>query len=1670
VLIAISSISLDEDSFYNFTPSATDIDVGDTLLASSTRVISAPEQGSTSVNTANGIITYTPIADFNGADSFSYQVSDNQGALSNVATVNITVNALNDIPVLVNDIISTPEDTAVLIDVLANDSDIDTGDSISNLVIVTEPSKGTLSIIDAKVNYQPDSDYFGSDSFTYQAQDSTGALGIAATVFINISGSNDSPVAVNDSITTDEDVAVTIDVLNNDTDIEDGIDATTVTAIVQPGQGTISINSTTGEISYTPNADINGSDSFSYIVKDNQDATSNEAIVNISISAVNDAPVANDDSVADVQEDTVYPINVLGNDTDVEDNLDATTVSITAQPTQGSVTVDTITGMINYTPGNNFFGFDSFSYNVKDTGNTSSNIATVTLTIASVNDIPTASDDSYTMNEDSVSNFAVLNNDNDIDGTLDSTTLAISQSVNNGILTVNTDGSVDYRPNNNYVGSDSFTYTVQDNEDAESNAAVVTIIVNNVNDAPSINSTAITTVNEDEVYSYLIKSTDIDTGDSLTYSGTGIPSWLMLTDNGDGSASLTGTPDNEDLGVNNITLIVSDNDNATAEQSFAITVVNTNDIPEITGTPDLTVAEDSAYSFTPSVTDDDSDDTHTFSIVNQPGWASFDSVTGALTGTPTNNNVGITTNIVITVSDSSGATAQLTAFTITVTNTNDAPLITGTPATTVAEDSAYNFTPSVTDVDSGDIQTFSIVNSPDWASFDTVTGRLSGTPTNDNVGITENIVITVSDSSAATAQLTAFSITVTNTNDAPVITGTPATTVAEDSAYSFTPRVTDVDSDDIQTFSIVNSPGWASFDTATGRLSGTPTNDNVGITESIVITVSDSSGATAQLTAFTITVTNTNDAPVAVDDSITLTFSEDGRYLINVLDNDSDIDDGDSLTVINASASIGSVSVENNQLVYLSLAGVQSGIELEYVISDGHLENGTARATVDLFIEADINEELPVITLPADIDMNATGLFTKIDLGVATALDSTGQQIPASLVDSITLFEPGSHLVYWQAQDSQGLETIAAQKVTVHPLITISNNAQTAEGTSHSIKVYLNGTAPSYPVVIPFTVSGSSDVSDHNLVSGEVVIDQGHSGVIEFNVIKDNISEDNENLIISLDNSVNLGSKSVYTLDILEENIAPQISFSVTQNNEQRFLIESNAEQVIIVSQAVDANVNDTHIYNWDDSETGLIDLDSDETTYTFDTTGLTSGIKKIHLTVTDNAEIPLSTSVDIYLEVVDSLVTLTNDEDSDGDLIPDAQEGYGDADSDGIPDYLDNISNCNVMPQQLNDDTGFLIESEAGVCLRKGSTIANNETGGIQLQIHELLPDDEATNVGGLFDFIAYNLPLAGQSFNLVLPQRLPIPENAIYRKLKPDVGWVEFVVDANNTVSSTAGEFGFCPPPGDAIWEEGLTAGHWCVQITVQDGGANDDDGLANNSIVDPSGVAVWVSDNNFPEAVGESVTMPWNSEITLDVLENDSDSDGDNLTLTSARVDFGVVEIQSGKLVYTPSLNFFGIALINYTITDGNGGTGFALVTINVLENKAPVANDDRATTDDHTAINIDVLVNDSDKEGDNLTIISANAEKGLVTISDNQLHYTPLKGFIGVDIIHYTIDDGKHNGTAGQVSAKVSVTIKAHQSTVTVRNSSGGVGTGILIIASMLFIFRRYRKNRGLANTT
>jgi len=380
------------------------------------------------------------------------------------------------------------------------------------------------------------------------------------------------------------------------------------------------------------------------------------------------------------------------------------------------------------------------------------------------------------------------------------------------------------------------------------------------NTPPTISGTPAATAIVGNSYAFTPEAADPD-GQVLSFSIDNLPGWASFDTL---TGELSGSPGDNDVGTfAGIVISVSDGAASNSLPAFDITVSAgepppaDNRAPVISGSPAPAVTVGSAYSFRPTASDPDGQ-ALSFSITGKPGWATFSGSTGRLSGTPGSGAVGTHPGIVISVSDGTASTA-LPAFTITVVAANRAPLIRGTPATSVVAGQAYSFQPTASDAD-GDALAYSITGRPSWATFNTQTGRLSGTPSASNVGSFNNVLVSVSDG-IAISSLPAFSIRVDAANRAPAISGNPPTSVIAGQAYSFQPTASDADGDTLA-YSIMGRPSWASFNTQTGRLSGTPT--SAGTHGGIVISVDDGR-ATASLPAFTITVSApppANRAPV----------------------------------------------------------------------------------------------------------------------------------------------------------------------------------------------------------------------------------------------------------------------------------------------------------------------------------------------------------------------------------------------------------------------------------------------------------------------------------------------------------------------------------------------------------------------------------------------------------------------------------------------------------------------------------------------------------------------------------------------------------------------------------------------------------------------------------------
>ena len=355
-------------------------------------------------------------------------------------------------------------------------------------------------------------------------------------------------------------------------------------------------------------------------------------------------------------------------------------------------------------------------------------------------------------------------------------------------------------------------------------------------------------------------------------------------------------------------LLAACNDDGASQDTQRSTSIGqasgTNAPPILQGTPAGTVTAGDTYDYAPIASDPDGD-ALTFSITRKPDWATFDATTGRLFGTPQESDVGEHTGIAISASDGQ-AESMVGPFVVTVVSatdpappppSNSAPVISGSPATSVAAGSAYEFTPTASDAD-GDPLEFSIQNQPAWAAFDAATGRLSGTPGDGDAGGYSGIVISVGDGQVEVA-LDPFSIVVEPqgggtppaANTPPTISGTPPASVIAGESYAFVPGARDADGDAL-TFSIRNKPAWANFSATSGRLSGRPGASALGTYGGIEISVSDGTD-TATLSAFSITVVEPPNTAPAISGSPARTVTAGTSYGFTPTASDAD---GDSLT------------------------------------------------------------------------------------------------------------------------------------------------------------------------------------------------------------------------------------------------------------------------------------------------------------------------------------------------------------------------------------------------------------------------------------------------------------------------------------------------------------------------------------------------------------------------------------------------------------------------------------------------------------------------------------------------------------------------------------------------------------------------------------------------------
>jgi VCBS repeat-containing protein len=1000
-------IVTDEDAPVGFMMNGTDQD-GDTL---SFVLVSGPAYGLlTDFNGTSGQATYSPALGYNGQDVVTFRVDDGSNT-SDLGTIEFTINPVNDAPLASNITgIVTEEDSSVLINLGPSISDED-GDSIT-LSIVNMPDNGTL--VDngnGTVTYTPNSNYNGQDGFTFKGTDGILDSNVAQAS-ISVSPVNDAPIAENLTLTTPEDTELTIVLVNSTTDVDGDVNSLVI--VEQPSNGVLVTSSDNHTVTYTPNPDFNGDDSFSYTISDGV-LDSGIGTITITVTPVNDPPITSPESFTNVTviEDNPTIIDIISNVTDPEGG--PLTICNVTQPSNGTVVVNT-NGTVTYTPDPDYNGPDSFDFTVCDNDG-GSTTGTVTVIVYGVNDAPVAVDmDDITTDEDTPVEIVLQVTDPDVGDTL--SYAIVSFPMHGDLSDVSENGTVTYSPEANYHGTDSFAFKANDGT-IDSNNATATIIINPVNDAPTIVDGSLGNIEVDED-----GSTDIDIisnvndadGDLLSVTDISQPSHGTVTDNGDGT--VTYTPDADYNGPDSFEFTVEDGNGGTTTGTASITVNSVNDTPVANDIPSSQVDEDSSAEIQLQAEDIDGDSL-AFSIVQPPAHGTLEQDGSIMTYTPFTNYNGADS---FTYQAGDGtSSSNIASVSISVNAVNDDP---------VANDDQYNIgeddvvqlqvLQDDSDID-GDSLTIEAVSEPEHGTVQIIGGgdRIEYAPGLDVVE-PDSFEYTITDGNGGFATAT-VTIMIDALNDAPVADNLSVET-DEDIALELAMSAADPDAGSSLVFSIISqtlhgSLGGLSEDD--GTVTYTPEANYHG-TDSFTFQVTDGIEQ-SNIATVEITINPVNDEPIATNDLFATL--EDVVLSANVLTNDIDID-GDSLgtTPVTTLTAHGTVTVDGaGDFTYTPEANYYGTDSFQYEMLDGN--GGIATATVTITIGS-VNDapmavdDVGFTTLEAPVLIHVLDNDTDID-SISLYVGSVG----SASHGTVTITNNGQGVIYTPANGFTGTDS-----------------------------------------------------------------------------------------------------------------------------------------------------------------------------------------------------------------------------------------------------------------------------------------------------------------------------------------------------------------------------------------------------------------------------------------------------------------------------------------------------------------------------------------------------------------------------------------------------------------------------------------------------------------------
>lgn len=864
-------------------------------------------------------ITYEPVPDFTGTDSFTYEITDGRGGVAEAA-VNLIVTNGSVPPVAHDDTVTAESGWTVMVDVLANDADPDGG--ALRIVSSVPPSRGTLLwTSDREAIYQSDRGFSGSDSFRYTISDEHGLVD-EAVVSVTVTITNHPPIANNDVAETKTRTPVLIGVLVNDGDIDN--QKLKVVGVTQPARGTTTINGSQS-VTYTPAATFAGTDTFTYTVTDGKVPVK----ATVTVTVVNSPPNPRSEILA-AREDQATPfyagINLLNNDTDPDgDELKVTSYE---QPLNGTFQIAADLSMVAYTPKPNWSGMDTFHYTVSDPFGESVRLMSQ-ISVSAVNDAPVAGNDSFTMYNNqalTLTQAQVVANDTDLEG--HTITVYSVGTPSNGTAQKLADGSIRYEPYGSFVGTDTFTYRIEDSGGGAYGDGVISVTV--ASDTKPVAGYTFSC-------NYLVCSFNASTSSD----DRGITSYQWTMGDGRAASGTTFSHTYTGAGSYTVRLTVYDVLGQTGAVSKTVTVIAAN-TPPYAMNDSFSAPEDQATGFYGSnllANDSDAEGNTPLRItaVTLP-------TKGTLTYAPDfstftykgNTNWFGSDSFTYTVADSLGATSQGTVQ-LTVNSVNDAP-VAGTDSLTVYKNQLLTITPQQLLANDSDLEGHSLSVSAVGAAVNGTVQRLANEsiefrPFGEYVGAA-SFDYTLRDAPGATS------------------TGRVNVTVLPDNApvanfnVTCNGRVCSFDAS-----ASTDDRGIVSYQWTLGNNSSANgktfsyTYPTAG-TYQVRLTVYDVMGQTSIAAKW---ITPAEPPPDAVNDlfSFSKGYPRSVSY-VDMLRNDTD-PNGDVLSVIsNSAASIGTVTCDATSCLFQPPGQYWYGhATYTYTVSDGHGKTDTATVTIE---------------------------------------------------------------------------------------------------------------------------------------------------------------------------------------------------------------------------------------------------------------------------------------------------------------------------------------------------------------------------------------------------------------------------------------------------------------------------------------------------------------------------------------------------------------------------------------------------------------------------------------------------------------------------------------------------------------------------------------------------